>query len=118
MINEDTIKEMYRAKNSSNNVDLYIESNGIGYRNFKINVEFISQYLVNSVGWVPSIKVGHKTEGEIILYKLGGDSLTLKDDGIHVTFDDGHWKWFSFGSFMKNLKMYRLLKFYNDNIEW
>lgn len=126
MISEETIKEMYKAKSESN-VDSYIEANGRGYRNFKINVEFISQYLANNVGWTPSAKVNHKTEGETVLYKLEGDSLTLKDDGLHVTFDDGHWKWFSFSAFMKHLKMYRQLhlkfgfvsKFYKDNIdEW
>lgn len=118
---------MYRVKCGGDKVDSYIEAGGKGYRNFKIQVEFISKYLVNNVGWMPSSKVNYKTEGETILYKLDGDSITLKDDGIHITYDDGHWKWFTFKSFMNNLKLYRKLmlrfgfvvKFFEENKdEW
>lgn len=105
MLDEELIKDMYRAKGNN---DSYIEAGGRGYTNFKINAELVAESLVNA-GWTPSSKVEHKEEGEVVLFKLNGDELILKDGGIEVRFNDGYWKWFSLGSFVANLKLHRTL---------
>lgn len=105
MLSDEKLKDLYMLRSGCG--EQYAR-NGIGRRRFDANVKFIIEALKNE-GIIPSGKAYEESIGTTTLYRLGGDSIILKNDGIQITFEDGDYKWFSMMRFMEHLKIYRTL---------